>query len=111
MLQTLDTNPEFESLARSFFAQHAGIRHEWCQVRSAWSGGRTDLLCEPGGNLEVFASLTGGHITVGTSEQRTDFEDFGRGLSNQQLAEEAFAKFVGFLKGKGIFSEASEHDA
>jgi hypothetical protein len=103
MLQTLDTNPEFEALARAFLAKHSGIRHEWRQVRSAWSGGRTDLLCEPGGSREVFASLTGGHVTVGTSEARTDFEDFGRGLSNQQLAEEAFAQFVVLLQEKGIF--------
>jgi hypothetical protein len=102
MLQTLDTNREFEALARRFFAEHPEIRHEWRQIKSALSGGRTDIICEPGTSREVFASLTTDQITVGVDSAATDFEDFGRGLTSEQVAKEAFAHFETALREKGI---------
>ena len=104
MLQTLDTNREFESMARSFFASHPSIRHEWRPIQSALSGGRTDLICYTESGVEVFASLTAGQITVGRGGESTDFENFGRGMSESAVAREAFERFVQLL-------QASEHDA
>jgi len=96
MLRTLDTNREFEAIARAFLSKHPEIRHEWRQIRDAW-GGRTDLVCYPGEPREVFASLTETQITVGSGGDETDFEDFGRGLSPAQLAAEAFARLEHLL--------------
>ena len=98
MFQALDTNPEFEALARTFLAANPGIRHEWKQVRSVASGGRTDLICRTECGAEVFASLTKSQITVGSGASAEDFESFGRGLSDAAVAEEAFERFVEYLK-------------
>jgi hypothetical protein len=108
MLRTIDTHPDFETIAKAFLAEHANIRHEWRPVHSAWSGGRTDLVCEPGSANEVWASLMSGQIAVGANGvDHTDFEDFGRGLTDRALAAEAFAHFVTLLKRKGIVPNAS----
>ena len=101
MLRTLETNREFEALARAFLAQRPEIPHEWREIRDAWWGGRTDLVCYPGERREVFASLTETQITVGSKEGETDFEDFGRSLGAAQLAAEAFARFEDLLSRVG----------
>jgi hypothetical protein len=103
-LQTLDTNAEFESLVRPFLALHPEIPYEWQQIRNIWSGGRTVLLVNPnGGNHErVSVNLLGGQIGVLTDSDDVDFEDFGRGLSTLQLAQEAFAFFLQQLRNRGI---------
>ena len=101
MLRTLETNREFEALARAFLSTRPEIPHEWRQIRDAWLGGRTDLVCYPGEPREVFASLTETQITVGANEEESDFEDFGRGLSSAQLAAEAFARFQHLLSEVG----------
>jgi hypothetical protein len=101
MLQTLDTNREFESLARSYLSQHPSIVHEWRPIKSALSGGRTDFICRAESGAEVFASLTSGQITVGSGAESTDFEDFGRGLPNAAVAKEAFERFVQLLQREG----------
>jgi hypothetical protein len=105
MLQTVDTNREFESLARSYLSQHPGIVHEWRPVKSALSGGRTDLICRAENGAEVFASLTSDQITVGSGTESNDFEHFGRGLSDAAVAKEAFERFEQLLQ------RAGEHDA
>ena len=107
MLRTLDTHRQFEALARSFLAKHPAIRHEWRHVRNA-SGGRTDLICEPGSANEVFASLTSWQITVGARGSDTDFEDFGRNLSDEQIAQEAFGQFFKLLSERGIVSRGDD---
>jgi hypothetical protein len=108
MLQTLDTHREFEAIAKAYLAEHSGIHHEWRPIRDAWSGGRTDLICEPGSANEVWASLRNGQIAVGaTGIEHTDFEDFGRDLTDRDLAAEAFGHFVRLLKLKGIVPNAS----
>ena len=109
MFQSVDTHPEFESLARQYLAKNPSIRHEWRAVRSIWWGGRTDLLCEPGSSREVYASLFNAHIAIGSGADCQDFEDFGRGLSSAALAREAFAHFVDLLKQNGIV--AGNHEA
>ena len=96
MLRTTDTHEEFESLARAYLEQHPEIPHAWRKVHDA-SGGRMDLVCWPDTSKEVFASLTNYQITVGENGVDTDYEDFGRGLSERKLAQEAFDHFVKLL--------------
>jgi len=100
MLQRLDTNREFEALARPYLSKHPSIRHEWREVPSAMWGGRTDLICYTEGGAEVFASLTSSQITVGAGDDASDFEDFGRGLSEASVAKEAFERFVALLESE-----------
>ena len=100
MLQTLDTNREFEALVRPYLAANPRIRCEWRQIRGVVSGGRTDLICYTDRGAEVFASLSRVQITVGCGGESTDFEDFGRGLSDAAVAKEAFEKFVRLLQGE-----------
>jgi len=104
MLQTLDTHCEFEALARSYLDKHPGIAHEWRQIRSLTSGGRTDLICRAMNGAEVFASLTSAQITVGSGKDATDFENFGRDISEAAVAKEAFERFVQLL-------QRGKHDA
>lgn len=98
----------FEELARHFLAEHPGIRHEWRDVPSTWLGARRDLVCAPGLPNEVFASLLGGQIAIGqTSGEHEDFEDFGRGLSEEAVAREAFDRFVAILSEAGHLGPAA----
>jgi hypothetical protein len=50
---------------------------------------------------EVFVSLNDGQIAVGAGKSHDDFEDFGRGLTDEQVAQRAFARLVGLLKEHG----------
>ena len=110
MLAFTDTHQEFEALARQFLAQHPEVRHEWHQIR-AMSGGRTDLVCGGCGADDVFTSLSNYQITIGTLLGRRDFEEFARGLSDKEVAEEAFAHFVALLGDAGLVQKASQHGA
>ena len=65
------------------------------------SGGRTDLVFWPGTSLEVFASLTESQITVGGGNTAEDFESFGRGLSDKELAREAWALLESLIRKRG----------
>jgi hypothetical protein len=98
----METHEAFESLARAFLAGKPTIRHEWRQVLSIVWGDRTDLICEPGAKHEVWVTLRNTAIAIGTSDDHVDFEDFGRGLSDEELAREAFAYFTGLLIKRGI---------
>ena len=51
---------------------------------------------------EVYASLLDWQIAVGVAKgEHEDFEDFGRGLSDEAVAAEAFGHFVALLKKTG----------
>lgn len=92
----------FEHRARAFFAAHPEIRHQWRESASRLVGTRLDVICAPGASNEVFASLSVGQLTVGpTRGEHTDFEDFGRGLSDDAIAEEAFRHFLDVLTHAG----------
>ena len=80
------------------------------QIKNIW-GGRTDLVCEPDSAQEVFASLTSYQITVGTNSQSTDFEHFGRGLSQNEVAREAISHLVSLLRVSGLHLGVPRHDA
>ena len=100
MLQTTSTHEEFERIAREYLAQHPGIPHTWSEIQDI-SGGRTDLVCWPGSSLEVFASLAESQITVGSGNSAKDFESFGRGLSDKELAREAWAFLKALIRERG----------
>jgi len=78
----------FERLARAFLAQHSALNHEWRPVRSLWSGDRLDLVVTPPSPdaPEVWVSLTDGQITVSGPDGHRDFENFGRPLTEEQVA-------------------------
>ena len=100
MLQTTSTHEEFERMAREYLAQHPDIPHMRREIQDA-SGGRTDLVFWPGTSLEVFASLTESQITVGGGNTAEDFESFGRGLSDKELAREAWALLESLIRRRG----------
>ena len=104
IFKTLDTNHAFEDLARDFLGENPGIRHEWRRVRSIWTGGRTELSCAPGEDNEVLAVLRSYQITIATASGERDFEEWGRNLSPEQVAKEAFLHFLGMLQSSGILS-------
>ena len=88
MFQTTSTHKKFEILGREFLSRHPGVPHSWQEVRDV-AGGRTDLICWPDTEAEVFASLTDYQITVGTRGSDVDFETFGRDMTDEDLAREA----------------------
>ena len=91
---------EFERLAREFLAQHASLRHEWRVVPSTISGERLDLVMTPPAPSvpEVWATLRDHQITVGVDREASDFETWGRPMTDEQVAAEAFAHFVTQLR-------------
>lgn len=97
------TDVAFERLARAFLDEHLHVPREWRNVK-AWGVGRTDLICGAGTRDEVFASFNrGGQIAVGVTAAggHEDFDDFGRGRSDEEIAQEAFDHFVDLLVAHG----------
>jgi hypothetical protein len=91
----------FRTMAREFMTAHPRIGHEWRDMPSSITGGRTDLICSENTPREVWATLRDDSIAVGAGSSHTDFEAFGRSISTDQLAGEAFAEFVRLLQEKG----------
>jgi hypothetical protein len=99
----MDDNAEqiFERLALAFLLEHPEIQHEWRRIPSRFSGDRTDLICgldQPG---EVFATLRPHHVVVGARGDHVDFEDYGKGESDADLAREGFDYFLDLLREHG----------
>jgi hypothetical protein len=95
-------NRAFESLATHFLSRHPEIPHEWRRVKDPVWGERTDLVCGIGTPNEVYASLLGYQIAVGaTSGDHHDFEDYGRGLSDSDVAKQAFDRLTELLRLQG----------
>ena len=88
MLLSSSTHKQFEILARDFLSRHQSVPHSWREVRDV-AGGRTDLVCWPDTESEVFASMTDYQITVGTRKNAEDFETFGRDMTDDDLARVA----------------------
>jgi hypothetical protein len=98
-----DLDSAFTQLARTFLARHPDIVHEWREVTTTLAGTRVDLICLPGTSREVFASLWGYQIAIGSrASGHDDFEDFGRGLNDYEVAQEAFNRFVELLRVEEI---------
>jgi len=94
----------FESLAKAFLCRHPEVRHEWREIKSWFWGDRIDLVCGAGASNEVFATLHGYQIAVGlTKGHHDEFEDFGRRLSDEAIAAEAFGRLVELLAEHGHF--------
>jgi hypothetical protein len=91
----------FRELAQELMAANPAIAHEWCDVPSAVAGDRTDLICGGKTPREVWVSLRDDSIAVGAGSRHTDFESFGRKISVDQIAKEAFAEFVKLLRDNG----------
>lgn len=95
----------FEALAKAFLASHPEVRHEWRIAHSEFNVSRRDLVCGQDEENEVFASLLGFQVAVGlTNGRHDDFERFGRSVTEQQVAREAFATFVDLLTKHGQLS-------
>lgn len=91
----------FVDLACAYFATHRDITHEWRLIPSRAWGDRIDLVCAVGTPAEVFATLRPHQIVVGrTHGHHEDFENFGRGLSDAEIAREAFECFVEELEDR-----------
>ena len=97
----METHRVFEILAKDYLQRHPGIDHEWRRTKDRSSGDRTDLICAPDSENEVFATLRSDSITIGDKHGHVDFEDFGRGLSQQKLAAKALAHLIKLLKKTG----------
>ncbi len=98
----------FERQARAFLATCPHIQHEWRDVTSRLTGDRRELICAVGTANEMFASLSDRQLTVGlTHGNHDDFEDFGRGLSDEAVADEAFRHFVALLTSSGHLDPAA----
>ena len=98
----------FERQARAFLGARPHIQHEWRDVTSGLTGDRRELVCAAGAANEIFASLSDSQLTVGlTHGDHDDFEDFGRGLSDEAVADEAFRHFVALLTSSGHLDPAA----
>ena len=87
-----------------FLESHPEIRHEWHRAKSFWDGGQTILICARSQPNEVFASLRSWQITVGSNGSDQDFEDWGRKMTGDEVAREAFDFFVELLRKNGHLS-------
>jgi hypothetical protein len=101
------TNLAFEYLARPFVMQRQQLHSEWKKISNRWWGGYTVLLCGTKKQSLVSASLFGPQIAVHSPSDDVDFEDFGRGLSDLAVAQEAFAFFREQLKLHGLLKAES----
>ena len=103
------TDSSFEQLARAFLGAHPDVQCEWRRVKKVlWS--HTDLICGADTPNEVFASFNrGGQIAVGATVtgDHEDFENFGRDLSDDEVAREAFDRFVELMRKYGHLNESA----
>jgi hypothetical protein len=75
-------------------------------VRSRLTGDRRDLVCDPGTSRQVFVTVRAGEAVVGTTDFHDDYQDFGTGQSDADIAREAFARFVELLRENGHLDRA-----
>ena len=101
----METHPEFEMFVRDYLQRHPDIKHEWRRMEDETAGGHTDLICAPDTEHEVFATLRPDAIAVGDKNGHVDFEDFGRGLTGQQLAAKALAHLIKLLNGENLYGK------
>ena len=93
---------EFEDLARAFLARHPTLRYEWHARTGVGLGVRTDLVFPVAGErTEIWASAYDAQIAVGSGEHHTDFEDWGRGWTDREVAQEALDYMVSLLLQNG----------
>ena len=109
MAASTPTDLEFERLANAFLAKHPEVPHEWRQESSLLTRW-TSLICGAEQPNEVFASINrGGQIAIGVtnSEDHEDFERWGRPVTEEPVAREAFDHFVALLRAHGHLPSAA----
>ena len=97
---------EFEKLVTPFLAAHPSLSCQWRTVRSRLAGDRRDLVCGEGTPGEVFVTIRSAEAVVGASGFHDDYQDFGTGQSDAEIAREAFARFVELLRENGHLDRA-----
>jgi hypothetical protein len=100
---TSQASSAFERLARDFLARHSSVRHEWRSIQDRLWGDRVDLVFPPASTTEpiVWASLSEVQIAVGAGSEHSDFEAFGRRMSDGEIAQEAFNHLITLLRKHG----------
>jgi hypothetical protein len=74
--------------------------HDWL------TGQRRDLVCVEGTPREVFVTIRPDNAVVGTPQFHDDYQDFGEGRSDAELARAAFDRFVELLRERGHLDRA-----
>ena len=97
---------EFEQLVTPFLAAHPSLSYQWRTVRSWFASDRRDLVCDPGTPREVFVTVRADAAVVGTIDFHDDYQDFGTGQTDAEIAREAFARFVELLRENGHLDRA-----
>ena len=97
---------EFEKLVAPFLAAHPSLSCQWRSVRSRLAGDRRDLVCDQGTSREVFVTVRADAAVVGTTDFHDDYQDFGTGQSDADVARDAFARFVELLQANGHLDRA-----
>ncbi len=97
----------FERLVRDFLGRHTALRHQWRPIRDRVAGDRLDLVFAPPSAKvpEVWVTLRDQQIAVGAAASHEDFEDFGRRLSGEQVAQEALARLIVLLREHGYVTD------
>ncbi|WP_395683497.1 hypothetical protein [Dokdonella sp.] len=90
----------FEALARA----NPQLTYEWRNKSTPTWGSRLDLVCAVGTPVEVFASVFESSVAVGDLAGHTDVEDFGRGFSDAQIAEEAVRVLADKLEQRDLIA-------
>jgi hypothetical protein len=101
-MSTSPLEQEFRRLFGALAERISALRFEWRDKSSLMSGPRLDLVCAVGTPAEVFASIFESSVAVGDLSGHTDVEDFGRDLSDSELADEAFRLLEQKLEQHGL---------
>jgi hypothetical protein len=97
---------EFEKLVTPFLEANPSVSCQWRTVQSWLAGDRRDLVCAEGTPREVFVTVRPGEAVVGTRDFHEDYQDFGTGQSDVEIAGQAFARFVELLRENGHLDRA-----
>jgi len=95
---------EFRRLFGAVAARHTALVHEWQDKSCLTWGPRLDLVCAAGTSSEVYATIYEYSVAVGDAAGHTDVEDFGRGLSDGQIAQEAISLLEAKLDQHGLIT-------
>lgn len=101
-MPTSPLEQEFRRLFGALAERTPALRFEWRDKSNLVSGSRLDLVCAADTPAEVFASILGASIAVGDLSDHADVEDFGRDLSDDELADEAFRLLEQKLESHGL---------
>ena len=95
---------EFRRLFGAVAVRNPALVHEWRDKSSSTWGRRLDLVCAAGTPSEVYATVFESSVAVGDATGHTDVEDFGRGLSDGEIAQEATSLLEAKLEEHGLIT-------